>query len=282
MKKLTIEPAKLLGIASVGFARILDRAFEESGATPKKQQTFAWRMFYRMTLPVSWTYSTIRNLMTRSRVQKIANEFRVEGKVIDSLTVDDKIIRESHAIQVLQIDLGELDAKRIGEVGSKHVARSGKQNHSDKRSSNRSTPFRLELDSALLDAPSIGPKTAKRFSAIGITTVRQFLALEPKIVAAQLNTSHIQADTVETWQAQARLACQIPRIYGHDAQILVACGFDSPEEVAQAEPEVVLSLVDEFVETPEAKFIVRGKRPDLDEVTNWVEWAAESRSLDAA
>jgi len=274
--------AQLLGYASVGFARILDRAIEESGAAPQKQQTLLWRLFYKMTLPVSWTYSTYRHFTARSRVSKIAKEYRLDGKVVDSLTTDDKTVRKRHAEEVLKIEMNELDAMRIEEVGSKHVARKRTVARSRTRPNSSAQTFRLDVSSELEDAPSIGPKTAARFAAIGISTVGQFLQLDPATVVAQLQTKHVREETIRTWQAQARLACQIPKIYGHDAQILVACGFDSPEEIAQTEPEEVLSLVDEFAKTTDAKFVIRGKQPDMAEVENWVQWAAESRSLDAA
>jgi hypothetical protein len=272
--------AQLLGHASVGFARILERAIEESGVTPAKKHTLLWRLFYKITAPVSWSYSAFRNMTTKSRVKKIVREFKTDGKVVNALTTDDKTIRKQYAQEILKVDLTELDASRIGHVGSKHVTRQRRKDSF--RNKSQSSSFRLELNDEIEAAPSIGPKTAKRFEAVGIKTVKQLLSLDADLIAPQLNSSHIRPDKVRMWQTQARLACQIPRIYGHDAQILTACGFDSPEEIAESEPEVVLSLVDEFAETAEAKFIIRGKRPDIAEVTNWVQWAAESRKLDAA
>ena len=106
---------------------------------------------------------------------------------------------------------------------------------------------------------------------------------DPDATATALNTRHIQSKTIRQWQTQAKLACQIPRIYGHDAQILAACGFESPEEIAQSEPEMILALVDEFAKSREAEFIIRNNRPpDLKEVTQWNEWSKDSRQLNAA
>ena len=280
--------SQLLGHASVGFARILERAIAESGSVPAvKPATSFWKWFYTLTQPVSWLYGFHRNFLSRSAVRKIRSEYRRDGKVVDALPVDEKTVRKEHAEEVLDISLAELDSRKIGKVGSlfkprettKPTRQPSTPTDEDRK---EDQPFRLELDDKLEAAPSIGPKTAKRFAAVGIVTVGQFLLVDPDEVSAQLSSRHIQPDTIIQWQTQAKLACQIPRIYGHDAQILVACGFDSAEEVAQSEPEVVLSLVDDFVATPEAKFIVRGKRPDMTEVTNWVQWAAESRQLDAA
>ena len=279
--------AQLLGHASVGFARILDRAIEEAGVEPGGKQTLLWRLFYKATLPVAWTYSAYHDWKARRQVRKIVKQFRIDGKVVGALCEDDKAIRAQHAAEVLKVDLAELDSKRISPVGSKHSPKEQPSTPRRERSGatarrSNSPTFRLELADDIEAAPSIGPKTAKRFEAIGITTVQQLLDSEAEEIAPQLNSSHIRSDTVRKWQTQARLACQIPRIYGHDAQILAACGFDSPEEIAESEPAIVLSLVDDFAETPEAKFIIRGKRPDIAEVTNWVQWAGESRKLDAA
>ena len=276
--------AQLLGHASVGFARILERAIEESGAMPANQKTTAWRWFYKLTQPVSWLYGLKRHFSSRSRVNKISSEFKRDGKVVDALPIDEKTVRSQHADEVLNVSIAELNAKRIGPVGSQYTQPSLAPVKKKKvaRKPKKADPFRLALDDLLEAAPSIGPKTAKRFEAVGVTTVGEFLAIDAEEISSQLSSRHIKPETIRQWQTQARLACQIPRIYGHDAQILAACGFDSPEEIAESEPAVVLSLVDDFVETPEAKFIVRGKRPDMEEVTNWVQWAAESRQLDAA
>ena len=118
----------------------------------------------------------------------------------------------------------------------------------------------------------IGPKTAARLDSVGIKTVEQFLDCDPDELALELNTRHIDDRIIRTWQTQTSLACQIPGIAGHDAQIMVACGFETPKEVASADPETILSLVDEFAKTSEAKFIIRNSNPpDLKEVNDWIE-----------
>ena len=57
--------AHLLGYASVGFARILERAFEESGAIPAGKSQPLMKLFYQVTRPVSWTYKGFRHLADR-------------------------------------------------------------------------------------------------------------------------------------------------------------------------------------------------------------------------
>ena len=278
----------LLGQASVGFARILERAFAEASAKPVSHSAWWQRYFYLLTTPVSWFYSIYRHLSGKSSVKKIAAEFEKQGKVIAALPTDEKQVRTQHAAEVLDIDLAELDAQTIRAVGTKHTppaplksARPEKKK--DRKRTAKQLAFRLSLSDPLERAPSIGEKTAQRFEAINIFTVDDFLSADPVQTAAALDARHINENTIRLWQTQATLACRIPSIYGHDAQIMSICGFESPEEVASSNPETLLSLIDDFVKTQEAKFILRSsKPPNREEVTNWINWSRQSRSLKKA
>lgn len=288
--------AHLLGYASVGFARILEKAIDESSAKPAQKSTSLFAFLYQVTAPISWGFKTFCHVRNRGQVRKVAAEYRSTGKVINALSRDDKEIRKLHAEEILKIDLAELDKKEIGPVGSRSASASGQQapareTRSTRQAKTSSQPtqgkrkiaFRLDLKSPLEQAPSIGPKTAKRCQDEGIITVGDFLACDPDETALALNTRHVSPNAIRQWQTQARLACQIPCIYGHDAQILAACGFETPDEVAGSQPEMVLSLVKEYARTEEAKFVLRnGRCPDIREVSNWVEWSRQSRQLEAA
>lgn len=285
---------QLLGYASVGFARILERAISEAGVSPAKSSSSMFALLYKVTAPISWTFKAFTYFRCRGQVKRIASEFKSTGKVVKALPPDEKQVRQTHAEEVLKIGIDELDKRPIGPIGSKSEAVVVRRPSVRPRRNENSKPaalptrgstarFHLEPDAPLEDAPSIGPKTAKRFVPLGIKTVGEFLAADPESTAVKLNTRHITKEAIQQWQTQAKLACQIPGIYGHDAQILAACGFESPSEVAKSEPEMVLSLVDEFVKTREAKFVLRnGKKPDLEEVSSWVSWSKQSRKLDAA
>ncbi|MCA8987587.1 MAG: DUF4332 domain-containing protein [Planctomycetaceae bacterium] len=141
----------------------------------------------------------------------------------------------------------------------------------------------LSMESPIVEAPSIGPKTAKRFHKIGIKTVRQFLNADPDQMAEKINARHIPAQTLREWQAQARLMCCVPEVRGHDVQILVACGIDDVPKLARHRADDLLELVLPFANTTLGKRILRsGKTPDLEEVQNWIAWSQQSRRLDAA
>jgi len=140
----------------------------------------------------------------------------------------------------------------------------------------RPAEFRFYLDSTMPieKAPSIGSKTANLLERNGIKTVGDLLAANCDKLAKTVNDRHIDAETIRTWQTQASLCCDVPNLRGHDAQILTACGIHRREDLAQCQPEPLLKKVDSFVTTPAGERILRGgERPDLKEVTDWIEWA---------
>lgn len=174
--------------------------------------------------------------------------------------------------------------------------RSSRERTSNGRSSNERDPdvvkmrtsdsewkFYLGRNDSVVDAPSIGARTAERLEAIGIETVSDLLNANPEFVSSQLEVKRFTADVVTQWQQQTELACRVPQLRGHDAQILVALGVTDVETLAASEPHELWTLVEPFVETKEGKRIIRnGKTPDLEEVTEWVQWAQASRQLSAA
>ncbi len=148
---------------------------------------------------------------------------------------------------------------------------------------NSTLRFYLSRQSDVVDAPSIGPKTARRLNRVGIKTVNDFLIADVEKVASKLDVKHISAQILREWQAQARLVCCIPELRGHDAQILVACGVDDVVKLTSKRAEELLEVVIPFSNSTLGKRILRSsKRPDLQEVKNWIQWSRSSRQLDAA
>ena len=143
--------------------------------------------------------------------------------------------------------------------------------------------FYLDASDPLVDAPSIGARTAEHFHKLGAMTVGDFIKLKPSSTASKIDNRRINAKTIRQWQAQAVMACRIPQIRGHDAQILVACDVTDPTMLARMDPEELWARVKPFSKTSEGKRIIRnGKAPNLAEVRDWVMWAKASRTMRAA
>lgn len=145
------------------------------------------------------------------------------------------------------------------------------------------TKFYLNLEDAVEAAPSIGPRTAERFVAIGVNSINDFLRMTAESMAEKIDFKRLSAEVIRQWQQQARLVCRIPNLRGHDAQLLVAVGVTDAEQLAGISPKKLWSLIGPYTETKDGLKIIRaGKKPDLQEVTDWIQWAKQTRSLQAA
>lgn len=150
-------------------------------------------------------------------------------------------------------------------------------------SSSGGTRFYLETNSPVVDAPSIGPKMADKLAKIGIVYVSDFLNRKAQWIAEKMSDSKLNVDTLRAWQTQSSLMCQVPGLRGHDAQLLVACDITTPEQIRSYSPADLLAVVGPFAESREGQRMLRSANaPDLDEVTDWINWAREARQVRVA
>lgn len=143
--------------------------------------------------------------------------------------------------------------------------------------------FLLDRSSPVADAPSIGDKTAELLANIGIRTVADLLHANPESAAHDVGQHRITAEVVARWQREARLACCIPELRCGGAQLLVACGYAEPSQVAAADLATLYAKVRDFCRTPHGKRLLRdGKTPSRERVAQWIRHAAHMRPLEAA
>lgn len=136
----------------------------------------------------------------------------------------------------------------------------------------------LSPDADIVDAPSIGPKMAERFYACGLNTVRDLLIADPDRACVALNIKQLTPELFRIWQSQAQLCCDIPGLRGHDAQILVACGYRDVAAVAAADHDSLTKAAIAIVSSPAGQRVLRGSNPpDADEVAFWIQ-SAQSRT----
>ncbi len=287
--------AQLIRYAQTGFAQILDRVLDESQIQPPKTKVSAALLLSALKIPVKRIISRIEDVRDRKLVQSIYDEVQITGTLNEHLPEDDRVVRDLHAREVLNLfDQAADDNSDLSPVTQPNVQLREKLAEAGKLTSSSSKDFlktlaeasqRFHLDPAddVEKAPSVGPKTASRFSTLDIHTVSDLLNAEPADVAQRLNIDYINENLIRDWQYQARLVCLVPELRGHDAQILVSCGYRDAAGIARLEPRQLFDEVRKFCLTSHGKRILRsGRSPDLDEVTRWIECAGSITSKKAA
>ena len=139
---------------------------------------------------------------------------------------------------------------------------------------------RLSLDSPVVDAPSIGPKTASRLGKVDIYTIGDLLNADVHETAVALNVRYIKADTLSDWQDQTRLMVDAPGLRVLDSQILVGAGIRNVDDLARASAKSVLNAATSFLDTPQGARVLWGGENNVDrqEVESWIGLAKAARS----
>lgn len=128
----------------------------------------------------------------------------------------------------------------------------------------------LASDADVVDAPSIGPKTAERLYAHGIKTIADLLAADPPALAQSLDQRHITASTIIDWQDQTRLVQAVSGLTGGAAQLFVGAGYRTPASLAAADVTKVCADVLTFASSVEGRRILRdGTAPEASKITAW-------------
>jgi hypothetical protein len=131
----------------------------------------------------------------------------------------------------------------------------------------------------IVDAPSIGPKTATRLNALGLMTVGDFLKADTEYVADKLAVRHITLDTVRDWQDQALLVISVPDLRGTHAQLIVGAGFRDAASLAAASTNDLCAAVLSYATSPQGQRVLRdGDPPDLHAIAAWGAAARETRA----
>lgn len=135
----------------------------------------------------------------------------------------------------------------------------------------------ITRDDPVVDAPSIGRKTAKQLARAGITTIGDLLDCDAEMVELELNVRHITSEAIRAWQDQTQLMIDVPGLRVHDAQLLVGAGITTREDLASASARSVFELAMEFLSTPEGERVLRDDQVlHEDEVEEWIEMAQDA------
>ncbi len=327
--------AKLVGHAAVGFARVLDRAFDEAAVKPPRVDASLQAVFMTLGVPIQSVLKMMDDAAARKEVAAQYEEYVRTGKVRSTLGEDDKVVRELHATEVLKTPLSSLDAKWPREIGAKAGEGAMARNSKGKApvvprakqvrtielapertatvtriapppaepvkppkqmvarelpegaplaKKEKSLPkATLNENAPVVQAPSIGPKTAKRFEALGVKTIADLLALNAEEGEEKIDARHISAQVIRDWQAQASLACTVPGLRSREAQALVACGVQDVQDLIASDPSQLCEDVAQWGLSDEGQRAWgNAPAPTGDDVATWIERARRARDEKAS
>ena len=293
--------AELIAYATTGFARILDRAFAESGQTPPDVTLTLDTLIATLQIPIKMVQKRLTDAADRELVQRMYDELKATGTVSVNLPEDDRQVRDLYAKEILAPranEAAEARARRLAPPEPKR-ARADRPAAAISEPERPAPPVQAEAQAEavvalaqpepaneplrlylaasdnLEAAPSIGAKTAKRFAGIGVTTVSGFLAHRPGELASLLGSRSITAQAIADWQAQARLVMAVPGLRGTHAQLLTGSGYRDVAAILAAEPGKLCADVLAFSVTSNGQRLLRdGRAPDIEKIRTWIAGAS--------
>jgi hypothetical protein len=92
--------AELLTYASASFALVLDRAFEDAGVSPPAVSLTLDTVLATIAIPRRMLLNKLADIADRRQVEAMYDELVSTGKVEQTLTEDDRTVRDLHAVEV--------------------------------------------------------------------------------------------------------------------------------------------------------------------------------------
>lgn len=121
-----------MGRAVVGFSRVLEVLFEEAEVLPPEMDISIQGFLATLNVPLYWFVRRLSEAREAWCVANARDEFNRTGKVIQSLSEDDREVRRLHAQEVLQATVASLEGEAVGETGTLYGQGAAPRAHSNR------------------------------------------------------------------------------------------------------------------------------------------------------
>jgi hypothetical protein len=239
---------------------------------PEEQKTVSKaRIRYPELLPTQREIHAARTIVNEAYPDHVAREDDQSHQPMPTKEIAQPNVASESLPKVGPVETKKANAHPRAETRSSRVDRASSPPVSQ---SNRSK--RLDLDDPIVDAPAIGPKTSARLQAIGIRTVRQFLAADSQALSAKLKTSWIKSRTIEQWQIQAKLVHEIAGLSAAGSGLLYLAGITNVEELLRQSVDELHQMILDASRSSEGQRVLRDKTlPSKEIVNKWHHRASE-------
>jgi hypothetical protein len=294
--------AELFGVAVVGWSRILERtALEAEGNIPDVSLAPS-AVLASIKIPYAWVLRRIDSGRERQAVSELLDYYLARGELGPHVPDEVRLVRRVLEVRAVeqarnlakkQTPTRETIAPVRLEENTPEPARVTLRVVSADLPSPRSASMpesmpesieavphkrqSLTLASSIVDAPSIGPKTAARFERIGIMNIGQFLGSSPEQMVRQLRVRWIGVVQIADWQAQTRMMMSLAVLRVRDAQLLVGVGCRTTQTLEAADANELHEKLLRYSASPTGKRSLRGAAPPT--IVDVHQWINASRQL---
>ncbi len=288
---LDLVSRKILGElvvhAAASFAAVLDRAFEETGVAPPEVDLALDTVMAAIKIPAKTLAKRLADAEDRRIVTAMYDELVTTGRVENTLPEDDRVVRDLYAKEIEAPRAAQRAADRAAAITGNTAPSIAEPPMPNPKPAQvvpltpapASAKSYLTLTDDVERAPSIGPKTAKRLTPLGIKTVADFLSASAYLTAEQLRSRTVKADTILLWQDQCRLMLDVPGLRGGHAELLAGSGYRTADSLATAEEAKLCADVLAFATTTAGQRILRdGAPPDIEKIKGWLTAARTARA----
>ena len=273
--------AQLFSMATNGWARILERLADETQTRIPEMSLGLASLLASLDMPVAWIVRKISDVGEQRAVKRLFAEYQATGKITKHLPAEVASVAAERR-RDLEAQEPSPRVKVIPPAAKPYTPRVGRT-ASSKDNLQADISASVSRASKLVDAPSIGPKTASRFQKIFIHTIGEFLDADPDKMCLDLDARWITAPLLREWQCQASLVCGVPALCGYKSQLLVGVGCRSVDALVQSNAAKLSQQIRAFTHTPDGQRILRSSRvPAADDVQEWIDSAREFSARRAA
>ncbi len=297
--------SQLIGLCVTGWARVIERAAydaeQSQGRALPTQSVTLGVMLAGIRMPRQRWIRHAEHRIEQAKITALINEFEATGKVEEHLPSEVRVIEKVCRVYAKEREYNRIRAERHSNADIRILEPTATSEQTIEPNIDEYLPaadsaaevtvgtspaiiplafpaqpqVRLRVEDPLVNAPSIGSKTADRFAAIGIYTVGDFLSSKPEQIAAKLATRWITVATLNVWRCQTILMCQLPEMLARETQLLVGSGFPTADSIAKTSSDKLLDAIQTYAATYSGRRYLRGAAaPDRDRVETWIGEAA--------